>query len=365
MSYNYTLKYRTFDQLLSDVQVDFQNLSLQNMIEPQQMIKVAKRVNYDLGLRVMMTKEALLDIHKGRVKLPDDFSVLNFALICNNFTICQAMPQGTNIQEVQLNPHIIPKTEGCGQTPYQETSPFINTCTDGPVNCQTCSQPVTEVGCGCAKPQIPTACSSQQFDPLVPFGDSCIKPRRVFMNCKGDCYELVQMINTVSYKSYTQLLPVKILENPETIDCGCPNLYQDCPNTAWIQDGWIYTNFPHGTLYINYQGMLEDDDGNLLVPDHDMLNEYYEYAVKQRILENLVMNDEPVGQKLQLVEQRLRAARNYALSIVNTPNFSEMKRVWQMNRNAQYTKYYNMFKSGNQFLGWNTNYFGARSAPGF
>ena len=32
MSYNYTLKYRTFDDLLNDVQVDFQNLSLQNMI---------------------------------------------------------------------------------------------------------------------------------------------------------------------------------------------------------------------------------------------------------------------------------------------------------------------------------------------
>ena len=69
MSYNYTLKYRTFDQLLSDVQVDFQNYSLQNMIEPQTLIKVAKRVNYDLGLRIMMTKEALLEVEKGRVKI--------------------------------------------------------------------------------------------------------------------------------------------------------------------------------------------------------------------------------------------------------------------------------------------------------
>lgn len=363
MSYNYTLKYKTFDQLLSECLVDFQNYNLEGYVEPQQLIKVAKRVNYDLGLRIMMTKEALLEVHKGRVKLPDDFSVLNFALICNSFTVCQTMPQGTNIQEIQLTSN---KKNGCAVPTYQVTNPIINTCTDGPVNCQTCFQPVTDTGCGCAKPQVPTACSSQQFDPLVPFGDNCIAPRRVFMNCKGDCYELVQMINTTSYRSCTQLYPVKILENPETIDCGCPNLYQDCPNTAWIQDGWIYTNFPNGTLYINYQGMMEDDAGNLLVPDHDMLNEYYEYAVKKRILENLVMNDEVVSQaKIQLVEAGYRAARNYALSIVNTPNFSEMKRVWQMNRNAQYTKYYNMFKSGNQFLGWNTNYFGARSAPGF
>jgi hypothetical protein len=52
---------------------------------------------------------------------------------------------------------------------------------------------------------------------------------------------------------------------------------------------------------------------------------------------------------MQLIETRLRAARNYALTIVNTPNFSEMKKLWEMNRRAQYNKYYDMFKSGQQF----------------
>lgn len=80
-----------------------------------------------------------------------------------------------------------------------------------------------------------------------------------------------------------------------------------------------------------------------------MINEYYEYALKQRILENLFMSGEEVSQKMQLIETRLRAARNYALTIVNTPNFSEMKKLWEMNRRAQYNKYYDMFKSGPQF----------------
>ena len=57
------------------------------------------------------------------------------------------------------------------------------------------------------------------------------------------------------------------------------------------------------------------------------------------------MNDEPVTAKLQLVEARLRAARNYALTIVNTPNFAEMNRLWLANRTAMYGRYYNMFKS--------------------
>ena len=57
MDFNYTLKYRTFDQLLEDVTVDFSSLALENMIEPQQLIKLAKKLNYDLGLRINQQKE--------------------------------------------------------------------------------------------------------------------------------------------------------------------------------------------------------------------------------------------------------------------------------------------------------------------
>ena len=76
-----------------------------------------------------------------------------------------------------------------------------------------------------------------------------------------------------------------------------------------------------------------------------MINEYYEYAMKQRILENLYMNGEEVSQKINLIEGKLRAARNNALGIVNMPDFAEMKALWEMNRKAQYNKYYDMFKS--------------------
>ena len=63
-------KFRTFDQLLEDVMVDFQTYALEGMIEPAQLIKVATRVNYDLGLRIHRTKEIVLDIEHGKAKLP-------------------------------------------------------------------------------------------------------------------------------------------------------------------------------------------------------------------------------------------------------------------------------------------------------
>jgi hypothetical protein len=326
MSFNYTLRYKTFDQLMDEISMDFQNYDLENYIAPHQLIKVAKRVNYDLGLRIMMTKESILEVEKGRVKLPDDFFVLNFALICDSQTVEVVMPQGTNIQEVAA---------------YKETNATVNPCTDGPVNCRVC-QP-NACSCSCAT-QTPAACTASPYNPLVPYGDSCIKPR-VYMNCKGDSYELIQIVKTQTY-SYKRLLPLRILQNAQDIDCDCPNLYLNNDNQAWIKNGYLYTTFSTGKVYINFQGMMEDSDGNLLVPDHDLLNDYYEYALKSRILENLIMNDElQAANKLQLIESRLKVARNQALSFVNTPNFAEMKAVVQMNRKAMNARYYDMFRS--------------------
>jgi hypothetical protein len=57
------------------------------------------------------------------------------------------------------------------------------------------------------------------------------------------------------------------------------------------------------------------------------------------------MAGESVTAQIQIVEQRYRAARNNALTMVNTPNFSEMQKLWVANRLAQYSKYYDMFKS--------------------
>lgn len=310
MSYNYTLRYRTFDQLLADVAVDFEMYDLESMMLPQQLIKVTKKINFDLGLRIYQTKEVILEVDKGKAKLPDNFYVLNFALMCGEHEEKVILPQGTHVEERLLTPE------------YKWQPNVINTCVDQTATptCNVCNASTDPCNC-----TVPTPC--------------------VQLDCKGNEYTLVQ---TLSYatRTYRFLRQLKILANPMSIDCDCPNLYWDSPYTAYIQDGYIYTNYPHGNLYLNYQGMLEDDNGNLLVPDHELLNEYYEYALKQRILENLIMNDETVNPvKIQLIEDRYRKARNAAKSFVNTPNYAELKKLFESNRKAMYFKYYDMFKS--------------------
>jgi len=339
MSYNYTVKYRTFDQLMSDVLVDFKNYDLSDMIDPQELIKIAKRVNYDLGLRVMMTKQAVLDIEKGKCKLPDDFYSLNLALICDEATVTSALPQGTNIQEIPYNN---------GITPYQMTQSVIDPCTDGVVNCGCNTVPCCccpPVG-GIVPPVLPAV------PPCETTTNACTKPRLI-LNCKDECFELVQIVNTTT-STYKRILPIRIVSCPETVDCNCPNLFMKTEARAWIQNGFLMTNFECAKVYIQYQGQLEDDEGNLLVVDHDLLNDYYEYAVKQRILENLIMNDEPVDKKLQIVEARFRSARIAAKSLVNTPNFAELKDIWMGNRKAMYARYYDMFKSHSWYQGYNS-----------
>jgi hypothetical protein len=58
---------------------------------------------------------------------------------------------------------------------------------------------------------------------------------------------------------------------------------------------------------------------------------------------------------MQLIEQRLKAARNNAKSLVNTPNFAELRQIWSANRKAMYYRYYDMFKSHGPLSGYNVN----------
>ncbi len=322
MDQNYTLKYRTFDQLLEDVSVDMTGLALENKIEPQQLIKMARKINYDLGLRINQTKEVILEVCHGKVKLPDDFETFNLAYICGDFVKSVGYNiGGTNIQEV----------------PYTETPADVNQCTPPTVNCSQCNANPCNGTAGCLPANVDLNKS------VGVYGDTCIKPR-VFTNCKGDDYEIIQIIGTGESYVSRNLLPLR-MRSSKNIECECPNLYVVSANEGWIRDGFLFTSFDNGKVYLNYQGEMLDSEGRLMVPDHPMINEYYEYAMKSRILENLYINGEDVAQRMQLVEQRLKPARNYAFTNVNPPTFKKLKGIIGANRTAMYAKYYDMFKS--------------------
>jgi len=324
MALNYSLKYKRFDQLLSEVLIDFKSFTLDSLIEPQELIKVARRVTYDLGLRIYQPKETVLEVCHGKVKLPYDFYIFNIGLLCGEFTVDTALPQGTHIEE---RPYVS----------YREIPATVNICAPA-VMCDTCNLIPADGGCGCNKTCTPPPVSD--YNPAMPYGDYCIKPR-VFMNCKGDAYELVQIVKTETMR-YKQLYPLTLVGNDPSIVANCPNKRYQGTHQIWIKDGWLYANFQSGRVYISYEGMLEDAEGNLLVADHEYLNEYYEYALKERLLENLLMNGEDVERRLDRISVKLKTAKTIAKNFVNTPNFSEIQDVWSANRQFQMNKYYNL-----------------------
>jgi hypothetical protein len=284
-------KYRTFDQLYNDVVVDFATYNIEGFIDPGQLIKVATRVNYDLGLRIHRTKEVVLDIEHGKARLPYDFAFLNYAFRCGSYSIADRMPSGTHIETFNDVPYVpAPGESGPCEDPECRDVCVIKTCND------------------------------------------------------KNAYQLIQRIGEHTWRTFTAFVPLRI-RTVNKYTCDCPNVNEQASDIAEIKDGFILTSFTTGKVYISYQGAMEDNDGNLLVLDQPYCNEYYEYALKQRILENMLFAGENVSNQMTLIEQRLRASRNNALSFVNTPDFRELYEVWWMNRRAQYHNYYNMFKS--------------------
>lgn len=289
---NTELKYRTFSQLINEVATDLTSFNTESLLEPSQLIKVVQRVSYDLGLRIHGTKEKVLRFEKGRVKLPDDFYVLNYAYLCGKYMVSYKGFTGRHTENV-----------------------IVGSSTQNTPNCPKCYKPATDCGCE------------------ITYVQECKTGENIFVRVVENT-----KVETRIYETFDRVAIAT--------DTGKKDALGDNSRTvAYIKNGYVYLNMDNGTLFISYQGALEDDEGNLLVLDHPMINEYYEYAIKQRVLENLYINGEDVIQRLQLVQQQARAARNNALTIVNTPNFGEMYQNWLMNRKAMYHRYYNMFKT--------------------
>ena len=289
-------KYRTFNQLLDDVSIDFSTQAHEGMIEPQQLIKVATRVNYDLGLKIHRTKENLIEVENKKAKLPADFKYMNYAWVCGEYKILNTPPSGTTIDTTQAK-----------YTPAPDGGDI------GPCDDPTCK-------------------------------DVCVVKKECADSNEPD-YMLIQYVGAQQYYTWSTFFPLRLKESA-AVQCDCPNINAQTADVAEIRDGFLLTSFDSAKVYINYQGTMEDTEGNLLVLDHPYCNEYYEYALKQRILENMIFAGETgAAQQLQLIEQRLRAARNNALSFINTPDFKDYLKIWEVNRKAQYHNYYNMFKS--------------------
>jgi hypothetical protein len=272
---DYKVRYRTFDQLLDAVADDFSTYDKNSLIEPSQLIKIAKKVNKQMLMRVTKTKQCIVKYENFVARLPLDFLHMNFAVYIQ---------------------------------PYKKTVPNIQ-------GTQTENVSIT----------------TEDLDLLS-------ATKEIYITENGDMYDIVERKSYTDYH-YKVVSRVAIKEN-EDILRG-----EHCDVTGELKGEFIKMNMSSGYLYINYEGMLEDDEGNLLVVDHELVNDYYEYSLKRRILENIMMNGEEATMmnKMNVIEQRWRASQREALSVANMFDYGELEETMRINRTAAFKRYYSMF----------------------
>ena len=349
------LQYRTFDDLMYSVRSDLYTLDQDNFINPQELIKIAIKINYELGLKINPSRGKLIDVSKGLGKLPADFYVMNFAMLCgvgtDTYTTCKSSEFNTMYDQMVKLAGIV------NARPIIQVADLLVDwnvvthnlgSTDIVVKVQDSTKEYINFEYVIIN-ENQVKIKVYQYYPAARI--TFIAAANVVANCSivtDNCPDGCKIIENKPglIREFPRPVPIEILPyNYGEPDCNLSNV-GSYNYRLKIKDKFIHTiNFTEGRVYINYESVMEDDDGKLLVLDHPTVNEYYEYALKERILENLFLNGENVSQKLQLVQAKIRPSRNNALSFINTPDFGEMRRVWEKNRKAMYAKYYNMFSS--------------------
>lgn len=267
--FDHKIKYRTLDQLIASVSDDWMGYDSENLVDPSQLIKIVRKINKQLGLRVTKTKEVMIDFSNWVANLPDDLENLNFAVLCAYVKTTVPAIQGTITEHIDVD-----SSTG---------------------NCET-----------------------------------------VFLTECGDGFQIIQKILPNLEKVYDIERRVKISHSLYQVQDG------EVVGVI-LSDNFMRLTVPSGKLYLNYEGILEDSDGNLLVVDHPMINDYYEYALKERILENMFFNGEDVERKLAYIQPKLQQAKREAYGVSNMPEFKEIEEVIKLNREAMYKKYFSRF----------------------
>lgn len=176
--------------------------------------------------------------------------------------------------------------------------------------------------------------------------------RIIYLGCpkKDDCcreYNVTTSDRIDVQKHFTNHLRPLILSS--SVDNLCTN-YSPCRHwrgeyQADLQNDEFRFSFKEGEVYLSYLGNLVNEEGEILIPFHPMLNEYYELAVKEKILEDIFMNSEDISVqgKLQLVMQKKSGAYYDAYNFIQSPKANQIQKIRKKAQLEYYKKWFKQF----------------------
>lgn len=280
-------KYIKLTQLLASVKSDLNLYDDAGMIDEDRVIKVIAECNEKLGQRIYKSRECKIIVKDYKADIPTDLYKIQ-----NIFATKTMAKYNTNA------------FFGARQVEFTETKPEDET------------KIITYGKMGCV--------------------DSC-----------NNCYWVADRREktTSSEIIYETVFPLSI---SNSVQNKCLP-YSPC--TKWkgeyqvdIDEQNFNFSFKEGEIYISYLGNLEDEDGEIQIPFHPKLNSYYEYAVKEKILEDLFLNSEAdVVEKIKYINEKKREAYAIAWNFVQTRQVNEWTKVQENIQRDYYSKWYKIF----------------------
>lgn len=280
-------KYIKFDDVLNSVKSDLHLFDNNALILEDRLLKVVYHCNEKLGLRLNKSKQILLEVKNGKAELPQDFYKIEMI-----FATC--------VTKVPNHLQLIPGNK----VEY-------------------------------------TTCPAQYKGPMVVIDK---------MGCKDVCCNEMfivrqpQIQREIEVKTFIPLAMSKRCGN--LCASYSPHSNRHSEYSIDLEDNIVRTNFQEGQLFLCYIGTLEDEDGLPMIPFHPLLNEYYEWSLKKKILEDVFMNSEAdVDKKLQYANQMLKDAYLEAWQFTGYPEFRELENNHKKYSQDFYNKWYKMFEN--------------------
>ncbi len=275
------LKYITLSKLIASVTNDLPALDAQGFIDPSRLIKTVMTCNEQLGIPIYRIKECFIPVSNYRADLPLDFWKVVY--------LCAVEETSFGLKNFR--------------------DPFNNTVTlemKAEAACEASLQVIQEGSCV-------TNC-----------------PTKIIKRCGTD------LITT--YTTWTELSLSK--RSNTRVHALCMNRDR-CKYTIDIDEETIDLPFREGELYMMYFTAMQDENGEVIVPFHPLVTNWYEWCLKEKILQDMLFNsDGDVVNKLQYASRERAKYWLDAMNFVTEPEYKQLQEIQRKKEQRFYNTYY-------------------------
>lgn len=126
---------------------------------------------------------------------------------------------------------------------------------------------------------------------------------------------------------------------------SCPNTTRKGKYTVTIEDDYINTPFRSGEIYIMYLANMQDEDGHLLFPFHPLITPYYEWSIKEKVLEDTIFNaDGDYAAMYKLAQSNRVKAWLDAFNVTSTREYGDYVDMQKKKELGWYNEYFKFFR---------------------